>query len=278
MARLDVELTERGLAASRSMAQRLVAEGRVHVAGRVAERASARVDPSTPITVEAGEDYVSRAAHKLAGALDRLAEAPCGAPVLAGRRVLDAGASTGGFTQVALRRGAAHVVAVDVGAGQLDARLRDRPDVSVLEHTNVRTLDPALVAPAPDVLVADLSFISLTLVLAPLAAALAPTADALLLVKPQFEVGRDRLGSGGVVTDEAARADAVARVLAAGAVEGLRAVAALPSPLAGTHGNHEIVVWLRRDEAGLPLAADAEHRRLGLGAAAGELVVAEWGT
>lgn len=197
MARLDVELTNRGLTTSRSHAQQLIADGKVCVDGVVVEKAATPVPEGAQLAVDRGEDYVSRAAGKLADALDAFADTELGAVVVAGRRALDAGASTGGFTQVLLRRGAAHVVAVDVGSGQLDPRVRTDPRVTVLENTNVRTLDPALVAPAPSLLVADLSFISLRLVLAPLAAVLVAECDAVVLIKPQFEVGRERLGSGG---------------------------------------------------------------------------------
>lgn len=277
MTRLDVELVTRGLAPSRTVAQRLIGEGRVSVDGSTVRRPATPVEVGDAIEVAPADDYVSRAAGKLAGALDAFATLPCGAPRVAGRRVLDAGASTGGFTQVALRRGAAHVVAVDVGSDQLDPSLREHPRVTVLEHTNVRTIDPALVAPPPELLVADLSFISLTLVLAPLVACLAPVADAVVLVKPQFEVGRERLGSGGVVRSDADRADAAVVVLAAAADAGLRLVAIGPSPVEGTHGNRELVAWLRRDERGVPPEPGAEHRRCADAASAGALLVAEWG-
>lgn len=302
MARLDVELVSRGLAPSRTSAQRLIAAGNVVVEGVKGARPSTPVGPDTPVRVTSPERYVSRAAHKLADALDALAATPLGAPDLSGRRVLDAGASTGGFTQVALERGAEHVVAVDVGQGQLVEQLREDPRVTVLEHTNVRHLDPAAVAPAPQVLLADLSFISLTLVLEPLAAVLAPDAEAVVLVKPQFEVG-PQLARGGVVTDDDARAHAVARVLDAAARVGLDVQALVPSSVSGLHGNREILAWLRRSTGspnqpemaaghgsppplGAGPAGDAQRLRLARAAADGHLVlagaerssdVAEWG-
>jgi len=285
VARADVELVVRGLATSRTQAQRLISQGDVTLDGRVLDRSSTPVPPTGVLEVEAGEGYVSRAALKLAGALDALAATPSTGPVVAGRRVLDAGASTGGFTDVVLRRGAAHVVAVDVGSGQLDPRIRGDARVTAVEHTNVRRLDPARVGAPADLLVADLSFISLRLVLGPLVACLAPHADGLVLIKPQFEVGRERLGSGGIVTSPRAHADAIVGVLGAAAAVGLTARAVLPSPIEGTHGNREFVAWLQRrdgDDA-VPSRRDtpaeaAEHARLATGAVAGGLVAAEWGT
>lgn len=281
MARADVELVTRALAPSRTAAQRLIHERRVHLDGSPITRVSAPIAPHQVLTVEAaGSEFVSRAAGKLIGALDAFAALPSGPPELAERRVLDAGASTGGFTQVALARGAASVVAVDVGHGQLDPGLRSDPRVTVLEGTNVRTMDASVVAPAPDVLLADLSFISLTLVLAPLAAVVTPDADGILLIKPQFEIGRDRLGSGGVVRSDADRADCVDRVLTAALAAGWHPWALTPSTVVGTHGNREVVAWLRR---GTPVTADTptahEVARLAcavVAAAPGDVVDTEW--
>jgi 23S rRNA (cytidine1920-2'-O)/16S rRNA (cytidine1409-2'-O)-methyltransferase len=163
---------------------------------------------------------------------------------VAGRSCLDAGASTGGFTDVLLRAGAAHVVAVDVGYGQLAWSLRTDPRVTVMDRVNVRTLDH--VTPVPGLVVADLSFISLTLVLPALVACAAPDADFVLLVKPQFEVGKGRVGAGGVVRDSADRADAVRRVTSAAAQLGLGVLGVTASPLPGPAGNVEYFVWLRR--------------------------------
>ncbi|MCC2332996.1 TlyA family RNA methyltransferase [Cellulomonas wangsupingiae] len=240
--RLDAELVRRGLARSRGHAADLLAAGRVSVDGAPARRAATQVDETRDIDVDADPadaGYASRGAHKLADALD--AYGPDG-PRVAGRTCLDAGASTGGFTDVLLRRGAARVVAVDVGHGQLVPRLRDDPRVDVREHVNVRDLRAGDVTPAPGLVVADLSFISLTLVIDALVAVAEPGADLVLLVKPQFEVGRERLGADGVVRDPGLWRDALTavcrRATAAGAVvRDLR-----PSTLPGTHGNVEFVL------------------------------------
>jgi len=188
-----------------------------------------------------GPEYVSRGGHKLAGAL-----AAFSGLAVAGRRCLDAGASTGGFTDVLLRAGAAHVVAVDVGYGQLAWRLQTDPRVTVLDRVNVRALSPEQVAPPPEVVVADLSFISLTLVLPALVACAAPDADFVLLVKPQFEVGKGRVGAGGVVRDPEDRAEAVRGVCDAAKSLGLGVRGVTASPLPGPAGNVEYFVWLRR--------------------------------
>ena len=192
---------------------------------------------------EASDDpgYASRGGGKLAGAL-----AAFPALRVAGRRCLDAGASTGGFTDVLLRAGAAHVVAVDVGYGQLAWALRSDDRVTVVDRVNVRHLRPEQVAPPPGLVTADLSFISLGLVLPALAACAAPDADFLLLVKPQFEVGKGRVGAGGVVRDPALRAAAVAGVAAAAAEQGLGVAGVTASPLPGPAGNVEYFLWLRR--------------------------------
>ena len=241
--RLDSELVRRGLARSRRHADELIGAGRVRVDGAVATKAAAGLAPDQHVDVEAaGEpDYASRAGHKLAGALDALA---ADGPGVRGRRCLDAGASTGGFTDVLLRRGAQHVVAVDVGHDQLIPRLRADPRVTVREGLNVRHLVPADVAPPPDLVVGDLSFISLTLVLPALASVVAPGGDLLLMVKPQFEVGRERLGAGGVVRDPELRADAVLTVAQAGVTLGLAVRAVVASPLPGPGGNVEYFLWM----------------------------------
>jgi 23S rRNA (cytidine1920-2'-O)/16S rRNA (cytidine1409-2'-O)-methyltransferase len=241
--RLDAELVRRGLARSRDQAAELIAAGRVAVGGQVAAKPASQVAVDAAITVEQasdGPEYVSRGGHKLAGAL-----AAFGGIVVAGRRCLDAGASTGGFTDVLLRAGAAHVVAVDVGYGQLAWALQTDERVTVLDRVNVRTLTPEQVAPPPDLVVADLSFISLTLVLPALAACAAPDADFLLMVKPQFEVGRELAGSG-VVRDPELRAGAVSAVAAAAGKLGLGVAGVTASPLPGPSGNVEYFLWLRR--------------------------------
>ena len=199
-------------------------------------------DPAIP----GGEEYVSRGGHKLAGAL--AAFEPRGL-VVAGRRCLDAGASTGGFTDVLLRHGAREVVAVDVGYGQLAWRLRQDERVTVHDRTNIRDLDRAIVGRPVDVVVGDLSFISLTLVLEPLVGVTAGDGDLVLMVKPQFEVGRSGVGRGGVVRDVGLRADAVESVASAGAARGWGARAVTASPLPGPSGNVEFFLWLRRGPA-----------------------------
>jgi 23S rRNA (cytidine1920-2'-O)/16S rRNA (cytidine1409-2'-O)-methyltransferase len=242
--RLDTELVRRGLARSREQAAELIAAGRVTVAGQTAGKAATQVSRGSAVAVSAaddGPDYVSRGGHKLAGAL-----AAFSGLAVAGRRCLDAGASTGGFTDVLLRAGAAHVVAVDVGYGQLAWSLRTDPRVTVLDRVNVRALSPAQVAPPPEVVVADLSFISLTLVLPALVDCAAPDADFALMVKPQFEVGKGRVGAGGVVRDPADRAEAIRRVCDAAKSLGLGVRGVTASPLPGPAGNVEYFVWLRR--------------------------------
>ncbi|HEY8114271.1 MAG TPA: TlyA family RNA methyltransferase [Actinomycetes bacterium] len=257
-ARLDAELVRRGLARSRQQAADYIAAGRVSVAGQVATKAATQIEISAAILVaEDDRDprYASRGGYKLAGALD--AFAPDGLTV-EGRRCLDAGASAGGFTDVLLRRGARQVVAVDVGYGQLAWRLRTDPRVVIHDRTNVRELTPQVVG-AVAVVVADLSFISLTLVLPALAACLDPYGDLVPMVKPQFEVGRDRVGPGGVVAEPAFRADAIRRVAGAAAELGLGVRGLVASPLPGPAGNVEYFVWLKRgdpplDEMNLELA------------------------
>jgi len=241
--RLDTELVRRGLARSREQAADLIAAGRVAVSGQTAAKPATQVGLDAAIAVRdlAGEpDYASRGGRKLAGALTAFTDL-----AVAGRRCLDAGASTGGFTDALLRAGAAHVVAVDVGYGQLAWSLRTDSRVTVLDRVNVRELTPGQVAPAPALVTADLSFISLTLVLPALVAAAAPDADFVLLVKPQFEVGKGNVGAGGVVRDPERRAAAVESVAAAAAA-GLGAGGVTASPLPGPAGNVEYFLWLRR--------------------------------
>jgi len=234
-----------------------VAAGLVAVAGQRAAKPATQVARDTPITVtESGEpEYVSRGGHKLAGAL--AAFVPAGL-VVEGRSCLDAGASTGGFTDVLLRAGAAHVVAADVGYGQLAWSLRTDPRVTVMDRVNVRTLDR--VSPVPGLVVADLSFISLTLVLPALVACAAPNADFVLLVKPQFEVGKGRVGAGGVVRETTDRSAAVHRVITAAGQLGLGVEGVTASPLPGPAGNVEYFVWLRRGAP--PLDEDELQRAI----------------
>jgi 23S rRNA (cytidine1920-2'-O)/16S rRNA (cytidine1409-2'-O)-methyltransferase len=258
-ARLDAELVRRGLARSREQAAAVIAEGRVRVGGLVATKPATGVDPAASVTVEApaGEEYVSRGGHKLAGALDVFATSRPPLEVQA-RRALDAGASTGGFTDVLLRRGAAHVVAVDVGYGQLAWPVRTDPRVTVLDRTNVRDLTQDLVGTPVGLVVADLSFISLTTVLPALRAVATGDADYVLMVKPQFEVGRGNVGSGGVVRDQALRAGAIRTVAAAALTHGLGVRGITASPLPGPAGNVEYFLWLA---AGAPPLDDAAAER-----------------
>ena len=207
-ARLDAELVRRGLARSRVQAADLIAAGQVVVCGQAAAKAATQVAQDAAITVrsqDAGPGYVSRGGHKLAGALGAFRRLQ-----VAGRNCLDAGASTGGFTDVLLRAGAAHVVAADVGYGQLAWSLRTDARVTVMDRVNVRNLEPGQVEPPPDLVTADLSFISLGQVLPALVGCAEPDADFLLMVKPQFEVGKGKVGSGGVVRNPELRTAAVA--------------------------------------------------------------------
>ena len=243
--RLDVALVERGLARSRTQAARLLAEGRVTLNGAPAAKASTPVhDGDEVAAVE--ERWVSRAAHKLLGALD---DSGLAVP----RRVLDAGASTGGFTQVCLDRGAERVYAVDVGHGQLAATVAADPRVIVHEGLNLRdlTLDHLDGAPV-DLVVGDVSFISLTLLLPRLLCALAQDGEALLLVKPQFEVGRERLGHGGVVRDPELHVTAALDVAHSAHDLGLAIDAVVASPLPGPAGNVEYFVSMHAPLAGAP--------------------------
>ncbi len=242
--RLDAELVRRGIARSRTQAAGLIASGRVQVRGMKATKAATAVDGDTPVRLLDPDvtEYVSRGGHKLAGALAALPDLR-----VAGRRALDAGASTGGFTDVLLREGAAEVVAVDVGYGQLAWPLRTDPRVRVVDRTNVRFLTAEQIGGRVELTVADLSFISLSVVLPALVACTTDDGDLLPMVKPQFEVGREALGTGGVVRDPALRTDAVVRVAEYAARLGWGAAAVVRSPLPGPSGNVEFFLWLRRD-------------------------------
>ncbi|GHH71591.1 TlyA family rRNA (cytidine-2'-O)-methyltransferase [Streptosporangium violaceochromogenes] len=261
-ARLDSELVRRGLARSREQAVQLIDAGRVTVGGRTAVKAATQVETASAIVVTEppdGPGYVSRGAHKLLGALEVFG--PRGLTV-AGRRCLDAGASTGGFTDVLLRAGASHVLAVDVGYGQLAWSLRTDERVTVMERVNVRDLTPGAVGEPPALVVGDLSFISLRLVLPALVACAAERADFALLVKPQFEVGRERVGAGGVVRDPGLRAGAVRDVAEAARALGLTVRGVTASPLPGPSGNVEYLLWLGKGEGAPPvedLAAEIER-------------------
>lgn len=249
--RLDAELVRRELARSRENASDLIESRSVLVNGIPATKPATMVDAETSIKLSGKRDgFVSRGGHKLAGALDSFSGV-----VVEGRRCLDAGASTGGFTDVLLRRNAAHVVCVDVGYGQLAWGLRQDPRVSVLDRTNIRHLTGEIVGDPIDLVVADLSFISLTLVLPALAAVSKPEADFVVMVKPQFEVGREKLGAGGVVRDPALRRLAVNEVAESAYDVGLGTLAIVASPLPGPAGNVEYFLWLRRGAPEIDLTA-----------------------
>jgi 23S rRNA (cytidine1920-2'-O)/16S rRNA (cytidine1409-2'-O)-methyltransferase len=240
--RLDKLLVDRGLAASRERARALVMSGEVLVAGRPETKPGTLVDPAAEIGVRTGDHpYVSRGALKLIAGLDRFGIDP------AGRVALDIGASTGGFTDVLLRRGAARIYAIDVGYGQLAWSLRQDPRVVVLERQNVRNIDLALVSEPCDLAVVDVSFISLVLVLPRIAELLRPPAGKpiIALVKPQFEVGRNQVGKGGVVRDEAIRRGAVDKIRAWAVAHGFEAGNDIESPITGPAGNVEYLLLLR---------------------------------
>ena len=243
MTRLDAALASRGLARSRTQAAALISAGLVSVDGHPVVKPSTRVDDAANIAVAATDAYVSRGAHKLLAALDHFDVA------VEGRLALDLGASTGGFTQVLRERGARRVLAVDVGHGQLAASIAADPGVVAVEGFNVRYMtrenlaEATCESAAPDLVVGDLSFISLELILPAVAAITASDADIIMLVKPQFEVGRTAV-KGGLVTDPATRADAVARVVWSGWDAGLGMLGIIASPILGTHGNAEFLVHM----------------------------------
>jgi 23S rRNA (cytidine1920-2'-O)/16S rRNA (cytidine1409-2'-O)-methyltransferase len=259
--RLDSLLAERGLFESRSRAAAAVLAGSVRLGpdGRRAEKAGQLVDPAVELAVDAPAPYVSRGGVKLANALDAL-----GVEV-AGRRCLDVGASTGGFTDCLLQRGASAVVALDVAYGELDYRLRSDSRVTVLERVNARSLECASLPFAPSLVVADVSFISLRKVLPAVLACCAERFDCLAMAKPQFEVGRERVGKGGVVRDPALRREAVASVAECGRALGCAVMGFAASGLPGPAGNLETFVWLA--EAGRAGAvADLDLALAGAGA------------
>ncbi|GAA3547033.1 16S/23S rRNA (cytidine-2'-O)-methyltransferase [Aeromicrobium flavum] len=244
--RLDAELVRRGLARSRDQAAGLIEQGRVLVGGNAASKAATQVTTDQAIVVREGDDpgWASRGAHKLLGALEVFE--PQGLTV-AGRRALDAGASTGGFTDVLLRRDVGEVVAVDVGYGQLVWSLQSDSRVHVFDRTNIRAIDTELIGGPVDLVVSDLSFISLTLVLPALMSVCRPDGDMVLMVKPQFEVGRENLGKNGVVRDPDLHASAVHGVTTAAWAGGWGTRGLAPSPLPGPAGNVEYFCWLRTD-------------------------------
>ena len=244
--RLDVRLVAERLAETRTRAQALVLAGKVRVDGRRADKAGLAVGSDALVEVLAGDGWASRGAHKLLGAIaafpefaSRIAQADC----------LDIGASTGGFSDVLLRHGAARVVALDVGYGQLHERLRQDPRVTVLDRTNIRLLPPGALPFQPAIAVCDTSFISVRLFLDVVFRELAPGGLFVVLVKPQFEVGRERVGKGGVVKDEADRRLALDQVIAAALVAGFKALGHADSPLPGPAGNREWLLLLHKPEA-----------------------------
>lgn len=241
--RLDAELVRRKIARSREQAVYMIKSGRVFVNGFSATKPATVVEQEVSIRVERVDDdgWASRGAHKLLGALEAFGVD------LAGLKVLDAGASTGGFTDVCLRRGAAEVLAVDVGYGQLLWRLQNDSRVTVLDRTNIRNLTPEMTEGPCDAMVGDLSFISLKLVLPAITACLADGATLLPMVKPQFEVGKDRLGSGGVVKSRELRAEATREVATFAQEMGLSCRGVAASPLPGPSGNVEYFLWLEKD-------------------------------
>lgn len=245
--RLDAELVRRKIARSREQAVEMIKGGRVFVGGFPALKPATIVDMEISIRVKKSEseDWASRGAHKLLGALEFFE--PLGLSV-EGKKVIDAGASTGGFTDVLLRREAREVVAVDVGYGQLIWRLQNDPRLRVLDRTNVRTLTPEACGGQAEMMVGDLSFISLKLTLPALVNCLVEGADLLPMVKPQFEVGKDRLGSGGVVRSAQLRAEVTLEIATFAQSLGLSCRGAVASPLPGPSGNVEYFLWLVNDE------------------------------
>ena len=255
MTRLDVWLAEQGLSESREKAQALVMAGRVRIAGRPATKPGQRVREGETVEVEPGPAHVGRGAIKLIGALEAFGVDPAGAVAV------DVGASTGGFTETLLERGARCVYAVDVGRGQLHERLRQDPRVFVLDRTNARSLSRALVPEPCSLAVMDVSFISVRQLLGPLASVLAPGASAIVLVKPQFEVGRAEVGKGGVVRKPELHLQALAGVAAFAQAAGWAVRGACASPVTGASGNREF--FLHLVPGGEPLAPEPLAAALG---------------
>lgn len=240
--RLDTLLVERGLAASRERARALVLAGQVRVDGTIVSKAGTAVRPEADVSlVQPDHPYVGRGGLKLAHALDHWTLS------VAGRDALDIGASTGGFTDVLLQRGARSVIALDVGHGQLDWRLRNDPRVVVLEGVNARTLAPSMLPHLVDIVTIDVSFISLRLVLPRVPPLLRPGADVVALVKPQFEAGREEVGRKGLVVDPVVHERVLDEIRDAAADAGLRQAGMTRSPIKGVTGNQEFLVHLRTD-------------------------------
>lgn len=243
--RLDAELVRRKIARSREQARTWIIEGRVEVGGFPVKKPATVVEPDVSIKVDVDntDDWASRGAHKLLGALEHFEKLGF---TVKDRTVIDAGASTGGFTDVLLRRGVRRVFAVDVGYGQLLWRLQNDPRVTVMDRVNIRSLTADMLSESANCMVGDLSFISLKLVLPALVAALEDEADLLPMVKPQFEVGKDRVGHGGVVRSAELRREAVVDVALFAQSLGLEVKSMVASPLPGPSGNVEYFLWLRK--------------------------------
>lgn len=237
--RLDVELVNRGLFDSREKAQRAIMAGQVFVAGQKATKAGSPVSADVELSIAEREKYVGRGGYKIEAALDAFH-----IPV-EGRICADIGASTGGFTDCLLQRGAARVFALDVGHGQLDWKIRQDPRVDVREGFNARHLTPSDLTPSPTLVVADVSFISLTLIFPPVFALLAQEGDMVVLIKPQFELSRGQVGRGGIVRDEALRLAAVEKIRAFVTGLGHRWLGFIPSPITGRDGNVEFLAHVK---------------------------------
>jgi 23S rRNA (cytidine1920-2'-O)/16S rRNA (cytidine1409-2'-O)-methyltransferase len=236
--RIDRLLVDRGLIESREKATKLILAGDVFVDGERVDKPGALVSPEADLELRGRSPYVSRGGEKLVHALDQFGVG------VDGRICIDIGASTGGFTDCLLQRGAARVYAIDVGTGQLDARLRRDPRVVVMEKTNARSLDPRVFADQPSLAVVDVSFISLEKVLPAVFGVLAPRGEVVALVKPQFEVGRDAVGKGGVVRDPALHRAVVARLARYAVLRGWHVLGVTASPLRGPKGNREFFLYL----------------------------------
>ena len=247
--RIDSELVRRGIAPSRSSAARMIEEGRVQLDGQVVLKAARQMDPAQAIVVAESDeaDYVSRGAHKLAGVLDALGDR---APRIRGRRALDAGASTGGFTDVLLRRGAASVVAVDVGYGQLAWKLRNDPRVVCMEKTNIRYVTPEDINDKIELVSIDVSFISLTKVLVPVKKLMAEDGQIVCLIKPQFEAGREKVGKKGVVREKSTHLEVINMVIDFAVEAGFEVLNLEFSPIKGPEGNIEYLLHLQNHRDG----------------------------
>ncbi|WEV63343.1 TlyA family RNA methyltransferase [Bifidobacterium sp. ESL0732] len=239
--RLDAYMASAGLAHSRTQAQRLIRAGKVTVDGVPADKPSMSVDGTQKILVDAGDDYVSRGAYKLLGAFERFSDLGLSSPK--GRYCLDIGASTGGFCDVLLRHGASQIIALDVGHGQLDPRIANDSRIIEMSGVNIRDVEAEDLPYRPSLIVSDVSFISLSYVIPVIVKVAASPADIVLLVKPQFEVGKGHLGKNGVVEDPRLRQEALKTVCDCANEEGLTVVATSPSPILGTHGNEEYLLY-----------------------------------